>query len=75
MTIQKQATAQMTRLMPLLYQAIENFKKDYPGVRFETSRDQKFLLDAGIDNLYQDVLYGGILTILLLFLFLLLITI
>ncbi|MBL0111147.1 MAG: efflux RND transporter permease subunit [Saprospiraceae bacterium] len=70
LTVQKQAQARMNELMPALYEAISHFKTDYPTLRFESSRDQKFLLDAGIDNLRQDIYYGGILTIALLFLFL-----
>lgn len=70
MTIQKQANARMTKLMPDIYKTIEDFKKDYPQIRFEITRDQKFLLDAGISNLYQDVLYGSMFTIVLLFIFL-----
>lgn len=70
MTIQKQAGARMHELMPRLYEAIGLCRRDYPGFRFEISQDQSFLLVAGIDNLKQDILYGGILTIALLFLFL-----
>ncbi|HNR07579.1 MAG TPA: efflux RND transporter permease subunit [Saprospiraceae bacterium] len=70
LTIKKQAGARMHELMPRLYDAIGLLRKDYPGVRFEISQDQSFLLVAGIDNLKQDILYGGILTIALLFLFL-----
>jgi multidrug efflux pump subunit AcrB len=70
LTIQKQVDARMTDLMVNLNAAITMIKKDYPQLRFEVSRNQNFLLDAGIDNLKQDIVYGGILTILLLFLFL-----
>jgi multidrug efflux pump subunit AcrB len=70
LTIQKQADARMTDLMSRLNTAIHTIKKDYPQLDFAVSRNQSFLLDAGIDNLKQDIVYGGALTILLLFLFL-----
>ncbi|MDF2191997.1 efflux RND transporter permease subunit [Paraflavitalea sp. CAU 1676] len=69
-TIQKQPDSRMNELVPLVKEAVELFKREYPQVQFELTQDQTFLLDAGIGNLEQDLLYGGILTILLLFLFL-----
>jgi multidrug efflux pump subunit AcrB len=69
-TVQKQPESRMNELVPKVEQAVEQFKKDYPQVDFALTQDQTFLLDAGIGNLYQDVIYGGILTVLLLFLFL-----
>lgn len=69
-TVQKQPASRMNELVPLIKQVVEQFKKDYPKLDFSLTQDQTFLLDAGIDNLYQDLIYGGILTIALLFLFL-----
>jgi multidrug efflux pump subunit AcrB len=60
----------MNEMVPAIKKAVEIFKKDYPQVEFALSQDQTFLLDAGISNLKQDLLYGGILTVLLLFMFL-----
>ncbi len=70
MTIHKQDRSRMNNLIPKINTTVEKFKKDYPRVDFALTQDQSFLLDAGISNLKQDLIYGGILTILLLFLFL-----
>jgi len=69
-TVQKQPGSRMNELMPQVKDVVSLFKKDYPQLDFEITQDQSFLLDAGISNLQQDLVYGGILTILLLFLFL-----
>lgn len=69
-TIQKQPGSRMNEMVPAIKKAVEIFEKDYPQVEFALSQDQTFLLDAGISNLKQDLLYGGILTVLLLFMFL-----
>lgn len=69
-TVQKQPDSRMNELVPKVKDIIEIFKADYPQVNFEITQDQTFLLDAGISNLEQDLIYGGILTVLLLFMFL-----
>jgi multidrug efflux pump subunit AcrB len=69
-TVQKQPDSRMNDLVPKIKSVINQFKSDYPGINFSLTQDQSFLLDAGISNLYQDLIYGGILTILLLFAFL-----
>lgn len=70
LTIQKQARSRMNELVPEILRTIEKFRIDYPEIDFEVSQDQTFLLDAGIDNLTQDIIYAGIFTIILLFMFL-----
>lgn len=69
-TIQKQPGSKMNDLVPKIKDAVNLFRKDYPQATFDLTQDQTFLLDAGISNLKQDLLYGGILTVLLLFMFL-----
>lgn len=69
-TVQKQASSRMNELVPRIREAVDQFARDYPQVAFALSQDQTFLLDAGISNLEQDLIYGGIFTALLLFLFL-----
>ncbi len=69
-TVQKQPDSRMNELVPVVEKTIELFKKDYPQIDFAITQNQTFLLDAGISNLEQDLIYGGILTVLLLFLFL-----
>ena len=68
-TVHKQAKAKMTELTPLLYEAVEEFKKDYPQTNFELTQDQSILLNAGIDNLKTSLIYGGIFAFAVLFLF------
>ncbi|KYG76688.1 efflux RND transporter permease subunit [Roseivirga echinicomitans] len=68
-TVHKQAKAKMTELTPLLYEAVENFKKDYPQTDFELTQDQSLLLNAGINNLKTSLIYGGIFAFAVLFLF------
>ncbi|MET0466276.1 MAG: efflux RND transporter permease subunit [Chitinophagaceae bacterium] len=70
MTVQKHPEARMTALTESLEKEISVFQKEYPAYKFVITRNQAFLMDAGIDNLKQDILYGGILTMVLLFLFL-----
>jgi len=67
-TVQKQPGCRMSDLMPEIKSLVGSFKSEYPQLAFTLTQDQSFLLDASIDNLYQDVIYGGIFTILLLFL-------
>lgn len=69
-TVEKQADSRMSELVGRLREEVKVFEKEYPQLSFSITQDQSFLLDAGIDNLTQDLYYGGILTILLLFLFL-----
>ncbi len=68
-TVHKQAKAKMTELTPLLYEAVEEFKKDYPQTDFELTQDQSLLLNAGINNLKTSLVYGGIFAFAVLFLF------
>lgn len=68
-TVHKQAAAKMNELMPLVYEAMENFKVDYPQVDFALTQDQSMLLNAGISNLQTSLLFGGIFAFGVLFLF------
>ncbi|GHE64117.1 efflux RND transporter permease subunit [Roseivirga thermotolerans] len=68
-TIHKQNSAKMTELVPLVYEAVEQFKKDYPKVSFHMTQDQSNLLNAGINNLKTSLVYGGIFAFAVLFLF------
>lgn len=68
-TVHKQNSAKMTDLVPLVYEALELFKEDYPQVEFELTQDQSNLLNAGIDNLKTSLIYGGIFSFAVLFMF------
>jgi multidrug efflux pump subunit AcrB len=68
-TVHKQSSAKMTELTPLVYEAIEIFRQDYPQASFEPTQDQSLLLNAGIDNLTSSLIFGGIFAFAVLFLF------
>lgn len=68
-TVHKQSSAKMTELTPLVYEAVENFKSDYPEADFELTQDQSTLLNAGIDNLTTSLIFGGLFAFAVLFLF------
>ncbi|MCS6973332.1 MAG: efflux RND transporter permease subunit [Cyclobacteriaceae bacterium] len=69
MAVHKQAQARMTNLMPRIEQAVEQFRKDYPQLRFFTSQDQSELLTLSIDNLTQALVFGGLFAFAVLFAF------
>jgi len=68
-TVHKQSSAKMTELVPLVYEAIELFKVDYPAANFDITQDQSLLLNAGISNLTTSLIYGGAFAFAVLFLF------
>ncbi|OQP59827.1 efflux RND transporter permease subunit [Niastella populi] len=70
LTVQKQPDAKMNELIRSIKGLMEDCTKEYPKARFALSRDQSYLIEAGISNLYQDVIIGGMFTIAILFLFL-----
>ncbi len=69
LTIQKQAQAKTTELVPQLYEALAQFKKDYPTLDFYLTQDQSLLLRLSIDNLQNSLLLGGVFAFAMLFLF------
>ncbi|WP_422009021.1 efflux RND transporter permease subunit [Roseivirga pacifica] len=68
-TVHKQANAKMTELTPLVYDAVELFKKEYTEADFDLTQDQSSLLNAGISNLSTSLIYGGVFAFAVLFLF------
>ena len=69
MAIIKQSDARMNTLREALYDRIERFEKDYPGVQFTITRDQTELLRYTIENLEQNLLAGIILASIVILLF------
>jgi multidrug efflux pump subunit AcrB len=69
-TVQKTTDSRLTDLLPQIEQMMGLFQNDYPAFQFTLTQNQYYLLEAGISNLKQDLLYGGLATILLLFAFL-----
>lgn len=68
-TVHKQNSAKMTELVPLVYEALEVFRADYPDADFDLTQDQSTLLNAGIDNLTTSLIFGGVFAFAVLFLF------
>lgn len=69
LTLHKQADAQMDKLIPKIYETTEILRKEYPSLNFELSQNQYTLLEAGISNLQNDLLWGGLFAFLILFVF------
>ncbi len=67
--VHKQAKAQLTLLIPKVEESLEQFRKDYPQLRFVITQDQSALLRAGIGNLQSSLLFGGLFAFMVLFLF------
>ena len=65
----KQNDARMSDLKTSVASLTEQFRKDYPQVRFEVTRDQTQLLDYSIRNLLQNILFGLLFATLVIFLF------
>jgi multidrug efflux pump subunit AcrB len=69
-TIHKKSNSRMSDVMSNISKVVNSLKKSYPEVNFNFTQDQTFLLEQSIDNLTQDLVFGGIFCIALLFLFL-----
>ncbi len=67
--VHKQAEAKMPEVMPRLYEAVEQFKKDFPQLQFSVTQDQSAFLDVSIQNLSQALLWGGVFAFAVLFMF------
>jgi multidrug efflux pump subunit AcrB len=70
LAIIKESTARMASLESKMKEMLDVFRKDYPQMEFRISQDQTRLLDYSLSNLKQNLLQGGFLAFLLMFLFL-----
>ncbi len=70
MGIIKQSDARMSELKDEVYALIDSFRKDYPNLQFTLTRDQTQLLDYSISNLAQGLLWGVILALICMMIFL-----
>ena len=68
--IHKTENSRIIPLIELIRKEVNIIQGEYKNFECLISQDQTYLINAGIDNLNQDLLIGGILTIGLLFLFL-----
>ena len=69
LTIYPQAQAQANDLAEALRAEAASFAREYPQAQFQFTQDQTFLLEAGIGNLAQSLILGGLLATGVLFLF------
>ena len=70
MAIIKQSEARMNDMKEAMNFLTGEFEKDYPQLRFAISQDQTSILDYTIGNLRNNLILGGSLAILIMFLFL-----
>ncbi len=70
MAILKQSDARMDDLKFSLEQLLTNLESDYPNIVFSITRNQTKLLEYAINNLTQSLLFGVILSFIIMFLFL-----
>lgn len=70
MAVIKQSDARMSDLEKKLNSLLFQFGKDYPNIDFKVTRNQTTLLDYSMSNLGQNLVWGSILAILIMFLFL-----
>lgn len=69
MAVIKQSSARMSDLKKSIDDLLWHFRNDYPEVEFVVTRDQAVLLDYSIDNLVRNIIYGILLSFLVIFLF------
>jgi multidrug efflux pump subunit AcrB len=70
MAIIKQSESRMNDMKEAMNFLMAEFEKDYPQIRFAMSQDQTSILDYTIGNLRNNLILGGTLAILIMFLFL-----
>jgi len=70
LAIIKQTTAKMADLEKQMERLTGLFRDDYPQIEFEISQDQTTILDFSLSNLKQNLIAGGTLAFLVMFLFL-----
>lgn len=69
MAVIKQSDARMDALQKEIDQLIVLFEKDYPDLKFTITRDQTELLQYSIGNLEQNLIFGALLAMFVLFVF------
>ena len=70
MAIIKNSEAKMADLNESLNALLVHLRKEFPEIVFEKSQDQTAILDMAISNLQQNLILGGTLAFLVMFLFL-----
>lgn len=70
LAIIKESSARMEDLKLKMAEITDQFRNEYPALRFEISQDQTRLLDYSLMNLRQSLLSGGLLAFFIMFFFL-----
>lgn len=70
MAVIKQSDARMSEMKETVGDMLEQFRKEYPDIRFDVSRDQAELLNYSILNLQQSLVSGIVLAVLIMLFFL-----
>lgn len=69
-SVQKQSGKNTVKVAKLVNEEIENIKKDYPNIKINTVMDQSEYIQKSIDNVAGNAVIGGLLAVLILYLFL-----
>ena len=69
MAVIKHNSARMAELRKQIENLLSDFSEDYPEISFSLIRDQTALLDYSINSLLHNILFGVILALIIIFLF------
>ncbi|MDD6467831.1 MAG: efflux RND transporter permease subunit [Erysipelotrichaceae bacterium] len=70
LSIQKQSTASTAAVANRLQAKMDDLTKEYEGLQFHTLMDQGMYIEIVIDSVLQNLLLGGLLAVVILYLFL-----
>ncbi len=70
MAVIKNSTAKMDDLKKETEKLINHFRRSHSGINFEIVRDQTAILEYSINNLKENLIFGGLLAFFILFFFL-----
>jgi len=69
-TVKKQADANTLKVVELVKKELEAVQKDYPQLKIKISDDQSKFIKQSLESLREELVVGGLLAILIVFLFL-----
>jgi len=70
LVIQKQADANTLKVVELVKEELEEIKKDYPQLSMKISEDQSVFIEQSLEDVREELVFGGLLAVLIVFLFL-----
>ncbi|MCS5695443.1 efflux RND transporter permease subunit [Desulfofundulus thermocisternus] len=68
--IQKQSGANTVQVARAVHKALDELKKELPGVRFDVVMDQSEFIERSINHVVKEILVGGFLAMLVMWIFL-----